>query len=154
MWTPSPISAPGRSRANGPTIAPSPTTAPSRWLKARIADALAHAHAGAEHHVGLDHGAAADPGVRAEDRRSAASIRVTPAAMPGAQSVLEGRLGLGELGPGVDADRLLRGRLDRAAGEPALARDADDVGEVVLALGVVVADLVEQRAAHAGRRAR
>ena len=62
----------------------------------------------------------------------------------GAGAGLEGGLGGGEVGAGVDAEGLGLGAGDDGGGEAAGAGEGDDVGEVVLALGVVVADLGEE----------
>ena len=69
-----------------------------------------------------------------------------------AQTPLQQGLGGGELRPAVDADELLGWRLDGGAEEPAPAGQRDDIGQVIFALGIVVADLgqefPEQRAIH------
>ena len=62
----------------------------------------------------------------------------------GAGAGLEGGLGGGEIGAGVDAERLGLGAGDRRRRQPAGAGQRHDVGQVVFALGVVVADRGEQ----------
>ena len=62
----------------------------------------------------------------------------------GAGAGLEGGLGGGEVGAGVDAEGLGLGAGDDGGGEAAGAGEGDDVGQVVFALGVVVADLAEE----------
>ena len=66
---------------------------------------------------------------------------------------LEHRLGRRQLLARVDAQRLLRGAGDRPGDEPVGGGERDGVGQVVLALGVGVADASEQ-AGEVGRAER
>ena len=72
----------------------------------------------------------------------------------GAGAGLEGGLGGGEVGAGVDAERLGLGAGDDGGGEAARAGERHDVGQVVFALGVVVADPAEEVEERARRRRR
>jgi hypothetical protein len=58
-------------------------------------------------------------------------------------------LDVGEFGAGVAAHHVFLGSLDGNASQSAFTGDLDDVGQVVLALGIVIADCLEQ--AHALR---
>ena len=112
MWALSPIRAPGRSRANGPMIAPEEIDAPSMWLKARIVTLSATVDARTEHDVRLDRDIAAELRVEGEEhgvgrnKRRAAEHRRRPPPR------LKQPLRLRELRAIVDAEDILRGNLD------------------------------------------
>jgi hypothetical protein len=78
------------------------------------------------------------PGSTTIDQGDAAGQR------PVAQAALHDRLGHGQLGARVDAEDLVLAALGDQAGEAPGGGQAVDLGQVVLALGVVVADRLEQ----------
>ena len=141
---PAPISAPGRRRANGPMMAPGPTRQCSRWLKARISAPSAISTPGPRMTLGADYDVAAQRRVPGEEhglRRGhggAAQHRGAPCLG------LEGGLGLRQLHPVVDAQRLRLAAAHHAGAQVLAAGQPDHVGQVVFALGVVVADPGQQ----------
>ena len=104
-----------------------------------------HRHIGPEDDVRADHHVAADDGVEREpDRRGIGQRRaVLHCRAPGTR--LESSLGGGEIGAGVDAERLGLGAADGRRGEPPRTGERHHVGQIVLALGVVGAHLRKQR---------
>lgn len=100
--------------------------------------------AGAEDDVGFDEHVAADAGVEREEHRLGRDQRDPCVQRLGALPRLEGGLGLRELGAGVDAEGLGLGAAHHVGGEPVVAQEPDEVGEVVLALGVLLADPLDQ----------
>ncbi len=110
------------------------------------ADARARGDADArpEHDVGLDQHVRLDLGVMGERHRRRRDHGNAPDHQRAAAALLPDRFGLGKLQPVVDAEQVLEGRLDGHHLEAAPIGDLDDIGQVELALGVVVADRIEQ----------
>ena len=107
--------------------------------------AIADRAARAEEHAGLDHHVAADLRVERHEHRLGRDHRRARPHGGLAQAALHDGLRGGELHPIVDAHRLFLARHDGDAAQPPGARGFDDVGEVILPLGVVVADGLDQR---------
>ena len=109
--------------------------------------------AGTEHHIGFDDDVAPEPGVGGEVdglRRGHGDTRlVGGCAQPALQHVLR----LGELGLGIDAAHLVLLGFERHRGQAHLAGDLDRIGQIELALGVVIPDPFEncERAVAAQR---
>ena len=156
MCTSSPRSAPGRSRAKGPTMALAPTLAPSMWVKGWItAPAAMWASRMTQFaptctpsprltwpsktqftsiSTSLPHSNWPRTSSRAGSaRRTPASIRLSAA------GTLEATLQVGELHRAVHAQHLgVAGRLGGHHRHAFRHRHGDDVGEIELALHVVV----------------
>ena len=129
-----PTRVPGRSRANGPTMAPRPTWQPSRWLKARISAPRVDADAGAEHDVRADRHVRREARVGAQEHGLGRGHGDARLHRRGAQAALHRGLGLGQFGARVDAAQLVERRLDGGDAPPVRAGQRDDVGQVVFGL--------------------
>ena len=101
-------------------------------------------HAGAEDDIGADHGVAADMGVQREEHGFGGGQGDAVVQRLGAGAGLKGGLGRGQLRPGVDAQGFGFGAGDIADRQALGAGQFDDVGQIVFAGGVVVADLRDQ----------
>ena len=145
-WTSASSRAPGRSRAYGPTLAPRPTVAPSRWENERITRAVLDRDARAEHHVGLDDDIAAELGVGAEIARyRGRSWRRPPRGRRRAAGVAA-RPPPRQAGPGVLTPRTSSSSVSSATvGKPILRAICDRIGQIELALGVVIPDPLQDR---------
>ena len=109
-----PSSVPGRSRANGPTIAPGPTRQPSRWLKARISAPARDRDARPEHHVRADRHVRRKSRVGAQEHRCRVDHASRRPPSPRARSrACTDRLGRRQFGARVDAAQLVGRRLHR-----------------------------------------
>ena len=95
-------------------------------------------HAWADHHVPAEAGIVTEIDGAGIDEGGAVPHRLR------AQALLEDGLGPGQLHARVGADELVRIGLHIGAGKPLAAGDGDDVGQAILGLGVVVADLVHE----------
>src|SRR5487761_594957 len=110
-------------------------------------DALAHLHARPEHHKRTDDGVAAELGVGAEEDGLWRGEGDAGFHRGVAQTLLHHRFGIGELVARIDAQQLGGVAFGRATDEALAARQADDVGEILLALRVVrrkLRDEIEQ----------
>ena len=118
--------------------------APSKWQKPLISTPSATSTPGPKTTLGPT--TTSRPSlVSAEKNTVCGSISVAPFSIACARRrVLQDGLGGGQLGAAVDADQLVGRRLHDRAGGAVGARDGDDVGQVVLALGIGVADAIEQ----------
>ena len=101
-------------------------------------------HAGAEHHVRLDQRIRLDDGIMREEhglRRDEGNARLQrfPAC-----AGLEDRFRLGKARFGIAADQVCFRATHRPAPQPLGAGEADQVRQVVFALGVLVRHLLQQ----------
>ena len=117
---------------------------PLKMAKGANLDAFGDRYAGAEHGIGADrhiraeYRIEAEPGGRRIQERRPVFHRCL------AETRLQHRFRLGELGTVVDAHDFFRRCHSMDAIEAASAGASDDIGEVIFALGVVVADVVEK----------
>ena len=144
IWASSPISDRRPQPANGPTIAPRPIRAPSKSQNERITAPSPPRDPGPNTHVGLDHDVARELCVGGKTHRVGRNHGDAGLERRRAQPLLHDRLRLGEFGLSVHARAPPSGpHFQRDGLEPFAARDGDGVGEIELALGVVVGDLVK-----------
>ena len=117
---------------------------PLDMAKGEDFDAVADADAGAEMDIGADGDVPAEPGV--ETKGDAIGVEQRRPAVHGrlAQPGLHGGLGAGQVGPGIDAQKLRLVAYHHGAVQSVLAGQGDDIGQIVFALGVVVADALQQ----------
>ena len=107
--------------------------------------AVADRNAGADHHERLDRDVLAEHGIGGEidgfgrDQRHPGFHRHFP------QPRLHHAFGLGELRLGVDAAHFVLAGFDHHGIPSLLADNADRIGQIIFALGIRIADLVEDR---------
>ena len=137
-------------RANGPMLAFGADDRAFDVAEGVDRRAVGDLDAGAEDHVRLDRHVAAELGVVGEphalgidQRRAFVERLLAPAALPF-------ELEVGELGAAVDAGGLVRIAFDDDRLPPLGGGDVDDVGQVIFARRIVVADLA-QPAEQVGR---
>ena len=106
--------------------------------------AVADDHAGAEHAVRLDDDVAPENRIDAQEHRLGRDQRRPAELGRPAQAGLDRGLGLAELHPVVDALRLRLGHRHHGDGKSVCDGQRHRVGEVVLAVGVVVADPLQE----------
>ncbi len=106
-------------------------------------DVVADRHTGTEHHVWADGDVAAQPRVERQEHAGRVGQGRPCRHRQGAQADLHQRLGHRQVGAGVDAQHLFGRRLDDGAVAAVGTGQGDHVGQIVLALGVVVADPVQ-----------
>ena len=103
-------------------------------------------NAGSENHVRLNHAVGLQQGIVLQDDAVRMLQGCALLHRPAAQALLHDGLGTGEFELGVDALHFFRvRRFDNGGIEPFGRRQGNQVRQVVFALGVVVADLLQQR---------
>ena len=100
---------------------------------------LLHGHAGTEHDSGSDRYIRREARIEAEEYAGRVRHRDPFFHRRVSQSALEHGLGFGEFDPGVDAAQFVEWRLDRRDVLAFGRCEGHDVGQVVFALGVVIA---------------
>ena len=100
--------------------------------------------AGAESDVRFDDHIAVEPSVGAEEHCLGRHEGSSGFHRRAAQAALHERLGLGELGAGVDAEQLLGEKLDGSAIEPIAARDMYDIRQIEFTLCVIAVESVHE----------
>ena len=99
---------------------------------------VADSDAGTEDDVGLDHDVAAETGIEGEDHGVGIDECRTALHRPIAQVLLHERFRHGQIASRVDPHQFLGRPFDNRTTESAPVREPDDVGEIVLALGVIL----------------
>ena len=107
--------------------------------------AVADRNAGADHHKRFDGHVVAEGGIGGEVDRIGRDHGHAGVERRLAQSRLHHLFGLGELGLGVDAAHFILAGFDHDGLPSQIPNDTDGVGQIILALAVGIADLVEDR---------
>ena len=121
-------------------MAPAPTRHPSKWLKARISAGPSTVTPGPKTTCGPTRVVGAQHRVRGQEHRLRRGQRGPARHGRLAQALLHHGLGRREFGARVDAAQFLLGRLDGGDGGAVPHGEADQVGQVILALSIVRAD--------------
>ena len=122
-----------------------PTCAPSRCEKARISRAVVDRDAGTEHDVRLDGDVLAEFGVGGQKHRLRRDHGDAGVHRGGAQALLQHGFGFGKLRLGIDAAHVVLLGFDRHRLQAHLAGNGNRIGQIVFALGVGIADPLENR---------
>ena len=119
--------------------------APFQMRKRTDAGAGFDGHFGAKKHMRLDHRVAADEGVigKIDAGRVQQGHAVLHRSRP--RGLLEQRIGGGQFGARVDAQRFRLGAGDDAGTQTARTGQTDDVRQVKLARRIVVGHIIQQR---------
>ena len=104
---------------------------------------VADPHAGREDHVGADRHVPAQYRVPGKIDRQRIGQGGAVFHGAGAKAVLRDGFGFGQLDPGIHAQDFVRIADDHGGGGPVGAGDGDHVGQIIFALGIVVADAVQ-----------
>ena len=105
---------------------------------------IRHNDAGTEHDEGADLHILPDDGIGAEIDRAGVRERGAVLQRRAAHARLQQSLGLGEFGAAVEAEQFVLAAVHHRAGEFGFARQADEIGKVVFALGVLVRHLRQE----------